>query len=46
MPSGLYVDLLRLTLERAAVLDGLAPRLRELAGHAATEAASKGNKRP
>ncbi len=29
VPSGLYVDLLRLTQERAAVLDALAPRLRD-----------------
>lgn len=29
VPPGLYVDLLRLTQERAAVLDDLAPRLRE-----------------
>lgn len=29
VPAGLYVDLLRLTQERAAVLDALAPRLRE-----------------
>jgi transcriptional regulator GlxA family with amidase domain len=29
VPAGLYVDLLRLTQERAAVLDDLAPRLRE-----------------
>ena len=28
-PAGLYVYLLRLTQERAAVLDALAPRLRE-----------------
>lgn len=28
VPPGLYVDLLRLTQERAAVLDALAPRLR------------------
>jgi hypothetical protein len=28
VPSGLYPDLLRLTQERAAVLDALAPRLR------------------
>jgi len=28
VPPGLYVDLLRLTQERAAVLDDLAPRLR------------------
>lgn len=28
VPAGLYVDLLRLTQERAAVLDALAPRLR------------------
>ncbi len=27
VPSGLYLDLLRLTQERAAVLDALAPRL-------------------
>lgn len=27
VPSGLYIDLLRLTQERAAVLDALAPRL-------------------
>lgn len=31
VPPGLYVDLLRLTQERAAVLDKLAPRLREAA---------------
>lgn len=30
-PSGLWVDLLRLTQERAAVLDALAPRLRSAA---------------
>jgi hypothetical protein len=30
VPQGLYVDLLRLTQERAAQLDGLAARLREL----------------
>ena len=29
VPAGLYVDLLRLTQERAAVLDALAPRLQE-----------------
>lgn len=29
VPAGLYLDLLRLTQERAAVLDALAPRLRE-----------------
>lgn len=29
VPSGLYADLLRLTQERAAVLDALAPRLRK-----------------
>jgi DNA-binding transcriptional regulator YdaS (Cro superfamily) len=29
VPAGLYVDLLRLTQERAAVLDALAPRLRK-----------------
>jgi DNA-binding transcriptional regulator YdaS (Cro superfamily) len=29
VPAGLYVDLLRLTQERAAALDALAPRLRE-----------------
>lgn len=28
VPSGLYVDLLRLTQERAAMLDAIAPRLR------------------
>jgi hypothetical protein len=28
MPSGVYTDLLRLTQERAATLDALAPRLR------------------
>jgi hypothetical protein len=28
VPTGLYVDLLRLTQERATVLDALAPRLR------------------
>jgi hypothetical protein len=28
-PAGIYVDLLRLTQERAATLDGLAGRLRE-----------------
>lgn len=28
VPTGLYVDLLRLTQERAAALDALAPRLR------------------
>lgn len=31
VPSGLYVDLLRLTQERAAVLDALAPRLLDAA---------------
>ena len=30
VPSGLYVDLLRLTQERAALLDSLAARLREI----------------
>lgn len=30
MPAGLYTDLLRLTQERAAVLDALAERLREV----------------
>lgn len=30
VPAGLYADLLRLTQERAALLDALAPRLREL----------------
>lgn len=29
VPVGLYADLLRLTQERAAVLDALAPRLRD-----------------
>ena len=29
VPAGLYVDLLRLTQERAALLDALAPRLSE-----------------
>ena len=29
VPAGLYVDLLRLTQERAAALDALAPRLRK-----------------
>lgn len=29
VPAGLYIDLLRLTQERAAVLDSLAPRLRD-----------------
>ena len=29
LPVGVYVDLLRLTQERAARLDALAPRLRE-----------------
>ena len=29
VPSGLYVDLLRITQERASVLDHLAPRLRQ-----------------
>jgi hypothetical protein len=29
VPAGLYVDLLRLTQERAVVLDALAQRLRE-----------------
>jgi transcriptional regulator GlxA family with amidase domain len=29
VPAGLYVDLLRLTQERAAVLDALGPRLRK-----------------
>lgn len=29
VPGGLYLDLLRLTQERAQVLDELAPRLRE-----------------
>ena len=29
LPAGIYVDLLRLTQERAATLDGLAGRLRE-----------------
>ncbi len=29
VPVGLYVDLLRLTQARAAVLDALAPRLRD-----------------
>jgi DNA-binding transcriptional regulator YdaS (Cro superfamily) len=29
VPAGVYLDLLRLTQERAAVLDALAPRLRE-----------------
>lgn len=31
VPAGLYTDLLRLTQERAATLDMLAPRLREAA---------------
>jgi hypothetical protein len=31
VPAGLYLDLLRLTQERAAVLDALAPRLRNAA---------------
>lgn len=30
-PAGLYLDLLRLTQERAAVLDALAPRLQQAA---------------
>lgn len=30
MPSGVYVDLLRMTQERAAALDALAGRLQEL----------------
>jgi len=30
VPAGLYVDLLRLTQERCAMLDSLAPRLREV----------------
>lgn len=30
VPPGVYVDLLRLTQERAAALDALAPRLREM----------------
>lgn len=30
VPAGVYVDLLRLTQERAAALDALAPRLREM----------------
>jgi len=29
VPAGLYVDLLRLTQERAALLDSLAPKLRD-----------------
>ena len=29
VPAGLYVDLLRLTQERAALLDSLGPRLRK-----------------
>lgn len=29
VPDGLYLDLLRLTSERAALLDALAPRLRK-----------------
>ena len=29
LPAGVYIDLLRLTQERAATLDGLAGRLRE-----------------
>ena len=29
VPTGLYLDLLRLTQERAAALDALAPRLRK-----------------
>lgn len=29
VPAGLYLDLLRLTQERAAALDALGPRLRE-----------------
>lgn len=31
VPAGLYIDLLRLTQERAAVLDALAGRLRKAA---------------
>lgn len=31
MPAGVYVDLLRLTQERAATLDAMAAQLRELA---------------
>jgi hypothetical protein len=31
VPPGLYLDLLRLTQERAALLDSLAQRLREAA---------------
>lgn len=34
VPAGLYMDLLRLTQERAAVLDALGPRLQELGGTA------------
>lgn len=30
VPDGLYTDLLRLTQERAATLEALAPRLREV----------------
>lgn len=30
MPGGAYVDLLRLTQERAALLESLAPRLKEV----------------
>lgn len=30
VPPGIYVDLLRLTQERAVVLDALAPRLRKV----------------
>lgn len=32
VPAGLYVDLLRLTQERAQALDDLGPRLKEAAG--------------
>lgn len=31
VPAGLYIDLLRITQERAQVLDELAPRLRQAA---------------
>lgn len=30
VPAGLYLDLLRLTQERAALLDDIEPRLREI----------------
>lgn len=46
VPAGLYLDLLRLTQERSTLLDGLAPRLRELAGTSIQANAPRGKTPP